>query len=90
MDEPTASLDFGNRIRVLDCVRQLAGRGLAVIMSTHEIADRVAVIAGGRIIGYGPPAGTVTEEILSSAYGVDVAIEATPFGRRVVVPWSAP
>jgi iron complex transport system ATP-binding protein len=36
MDEPTASLDFGNRIRVLDRIRSLAGQGLSIIMSTHE------------------------------------------------------
>jgi iron complex transport system ATP-binding protein len=36
MDEPTASLDFGNQVRVLGEVRALARRGIAVIMSTHD------------------------------------------------------
>src|SRR5690606_1729533 len=91
MDEPTASLDFSNRIRVLDCVRQLAAQGHAIVMSTHEpeqafaIADKVAVIAGGRLADYGRPNETLTPDLLSNVYGVDVAIESTESGRRVVV-----
>jgi len=91
MDEPTASLDFRNRVRVLDCVRQLAAQGHAIVMSTHEpeqafaIADKVAVIAGGRLAGYGRPNETLTPDLLSKVYGVDVAIESTGSGRRVVV-----
>ncbi len=43
MDEPTASLDLANRIRVAAAIRQLAGQGTAVILSTHDpdqAADR--------------------------------------------------
>ena len=36
MDEPTSNLDFGNRIRVLRRVRQLAETGRGVIMTTHD------------------------------------------------------
>jgi iron complex transport system ATP-binding protein len=37
LDEPTASLDFGNQLRVLDAVRSLAEeRGLTVLLSTHH------------------------------------------------------
>ena len=54
MDEPTASLDLGNRILVLDTIRGLAESGLAVVLSTHEpehafvIADRVAILGRNR------------------------------------------
>jgi hypothetical protein len=34
MDEPTASLDLGNRILVLDTIRGLAESGLAIVLST--------------------------------------------------------
>jgi iron complex transport system ATP-binding protein len=50
MDEPTASLDFGSRMLVLDTIRGLADIGLAVVLSTHEsehafvVADRVAIL----------------------------------------------
>lgn len=36
MDEPTASLDFGNQLRILDTVRRLADRGIGVLLSTHQ------------------------------------------------------
>jgi iron complex transport system ATP-binding protein len=36
MDEPTASLDFGNQVRVLSRVRTVAGEGIAVIVSSHD------------------------------------------------------
>lgn len=36
MDEPTSALDYGNTMRVLGCVRQLAREGLSIIQSTHQ------------------------------------------------------
>ena len=36
MDEPTSALDYGNTVRVLSCVRQLAQEGLSIIQSTHN------------------------------------------------------
>lgn len=92
MDEPTASLDLGNRLLVLDRVRRLREQGYGIVFSTHDpdqahdLATRVAVIADGRLAAYGSPTDVLTGEILSSVYGVAVAIERTPSGRSVVVP----
>jgi len=94
MDEPTASLDLGNRLLVLDRVRRLSGQGFGVVFSTHdpdqarELATRVAVIADGRLAAYGTPAETLTGERLSAVYGVDVTVERTESGRHVVAPRS--
>ena len=90
MDEPTASLDLGNRIRVLEVVRRLADDGLAVLVSTHEpeqafaVADRAAVIETGGRFAAGPVAELLTAERLSRLYGVELLIETAPSGRRVV------
>jgi iron complex transport system ATP-binding protein len=92
MDEPTASLDLGNRLLVLDRVRQLRGQGYGIVFSTHdpeqahELATRVAVIAAGRLAAYGSPAEILTGAALSAVYGVQVSIEHTPSGRAVIVP----
>jgi iron complex transport system ATP-binding protein len=92
MDEPTASLDLGNRLLVLDRVRALRERGYGVVFSTHdpdqasELATHVAIVSGGRLAAYGAPDETLTAAILSSAYDVSVVIERTDSGRRVVVP----
>ncbi|HUH93702.1 MAG TPA: ABC transporter ATP-binding protein [Casimicrobiaceae bacterium] len=95
MDEPTASLDFGNQSRVLAVVRELAAHGTGVLFATHDpdhafaIADRVAIFHDGRLIGDGPPHRTITPEALRTVYGieVDVVDVATPQGaRRVCLP----
>ncbi len=36
MDEPTASLDFGNQALVLREIRRLVAQGLGIVISTHK------------------------------------------------------
>ena len=93
MDEPTASLDFGNQVRVLQRIGELTRGGLATILSTHDpdhafmVADRVALLHGGRIAALGTPHETITAEMLQRIYGVEVeVIEVGAVGRRVCVP----
>ena len=91
MDEPTASLDLGNRILVLDTIRGLADSGLAVVLSTHEpehafvVADRVAILGRDRFTT-GPIEAVMTSQELSQLYGVALNVEQTPSGRFVVGP----
>jgi iron complex transport system ATP-binding protein len=95
MDEPTASLDLGNRILVLDTIRGLARNGLAVVLSTHEpehafvVADRVAILGRGRFVA-GPVEAVMTSHALSELYGVALTVEQTPSGRFVVGPAGQP
>lgn len=80
MDEPTASLDYGNQIRVLRHIRQLTADGTSVILSTHNpdhvflIADRVALLDAGGLIGLGSPDAVLTPETLKQLYDIDVVI----------------
>lgn len=91
MDEPTASLDLGNRILVLDRVHALRDRGYGVVLSTHdpdqarELATRVAIMAAGRLAAYGSPSETLTAEMLTSIYGTPVGVERTESGRSVTM-----
>lgn len=96
MDEPTASLDFGNQVRVLDEVRSLAASGIGVMMATHDpdqaflCADRVALLHDGRLVADAPPREAITPATLRDVYGVDAAVVdvALPDGgsRRVCIP----
>lgn len=92
MDEPTASLDLGNRFLVLDRIQALRDRGFGVVFSTHdpdqarELATRIAIIADGRLAAYGTPDETLTAATLSEVYGVPVALERTDTGRTVIAP----
>jgi iron complex transport system ATP-binding protein len=72
LDEPTASLDFGNQAMVLARIRALAGQGFGIVLSTHDpdhalmVATRVAIIADGGLRAIGPPEEVVTAEMLSA------------------------
>jgi iron complex transport system ATP-binding protein len=94
MDEPTSNLDFGNQLRVLRQVRELAGRGLGLLMTTHFpdhaflCASRVAVMKSGRILASGLADDVLTAERLSAVYGVPLRIVEAGGGTplRVCVP----
>lgn len=99
MDEPTASLDFGNQMLVLDQVRRLAERGIGIILSTHDpdhaflCARRVAMLHQGRVIRLGAPPEVITAESLRLIYGVDVEVVTLPTAPKaahVCVPRLSP
>ena len=93
MDEPTASLDFGNQARVLAQIAALSrAGGHAVILSTHDpdqafaLEARVLLMHEGAILAEGPPDEVLTPARLSHVYGVRVAVERTGTGRAVCAP----
>lgn len=92
MDEPTASLDFGNQVLVLSQIQRLAARGLAIVLSTHNpdhvfaIGGRVALIKDGRLSALGRPDDVLTPERLADVYGVSVAVERLSDGLTVCAP----
>jgi iron complex transport system ATP-binding protein len=92
LDEPTASLDFGNQALVLGRIRDLARQGFGIVLSTHDpdhallVSTRVAIIADGALRAIGSPNAVVTAEMLSAIYRTQVLVEETPSGRRVCVP----
>jgi ABC-type sugar transport system ATPase subunit len=63
LDEPTAALGVVQTKQVLDLVRRLRDRGLAVMMISHnlndvfEVADRIAILHLGRMVAQGPASG---------------------------------
>lgn len=92
MDEPTASLDFGNQALVLSQIKALSKTGLSIVLSTHEpdhafaCASNVAVLANGGIAATGAPAKVVTARRLKQIYGVTVSIEKLKDGQTVCAP----
>ena len=61
LDEPTTGFDPGARRDAWQIVRGLRGRGTTILLTTHymdeaqALADRVAVMSGGRIVAEGTP-----------------------------------
>jgi ABC-type sugar transport system ATPase subunit len=75
LDDPTRGIDVGAKEEVFRLVRDLAAEGAAILYMTSEIkearslADRVIVMAGGRIVGEFSPE-TNEDEIMAAAGGV--------------------
>ena len=86
MDEPTANLDFGNQVRVMEHIQALTRTGMGVLLSTHDpdqafiCADRVAMLHEGRLAHTGAPAEAITAESLRQLYGVGVEVAQVETG----------
>jgi energy-coupling factor transport system ATP-binding protein len=61
LDEPTTGLDFSEQQRMMALLRGLHGSGRTIVIITHtpwviaEHAERVVLLAGGRVRYDGPP-----------------------------------
>jgi iron complex transport system ATP-binding protein len=92
MDEPTASLDFGNQVIVLSEIKRLAAQGLTIVLSTHDpdhafsVGNHVALLNRGSLIAQGLPHVVLTPERLQSVYGVSVVVERLSRGQTVCAP----
>jgi iron complex transport system ATP-binding protein len=91
LDEPTAALDLRHQEDVLRVARELAADGRAVVVVLHDlslagaVADRVGLLAAGRLVALGPPAQVLTASALSEVYGVRVEVIERD-GTLLVVP----
>ena len=93
LDEPTANLDFGNQLLVLEQARALAREGYTVIQTTHHpeqsymFSDRILAIQKGRVLAEGKPEQVLTEETIRTLYGVDVDVVSLYQDKaRICVP----
>lgn len=79
LDEPTAGVDVTGRQLVRQVVQDLAADGVAVLLTTHDLAEaervasRVVIIDRGRVAASGTPA-----ELMSSDQNADIRFGAPP------------
>lgn len=84
LDEPIASLDLCHQLALLDMARQIASRGVAVLVVLHDLnlavtyADHLVVMDRGRIIAQGPPAQTLDDALLQQVFRVDLSLSRAP------------
>jgi ABC-type sugar transport system ATPase subunit len=75
LDEPTAALGLRESAQVLDLVRRLPERGVAVILISHnlehvaQVADRAVVLRQGRTVGEAAPTAANHEALVSMIVG---------------------
>ena len=91
LDEPTSALDIGHQQEVLELVDQLRREhGLTVLATMHDLsiageyADRLVLLADGRVAAAGPPPAVLTEELLARHYRAHVRVIPGDHGPLVV------
>jgi ferric hydroxamate transport system ATP-binding protein len=89
-DEPTNHLDLHYQIETLDLIRDLADeQGTAIGVVLHDlnhaaaVADRVILLADGRVRACGDPAAVLTTEHLTEVYGITVRATVDPESGRL-------
>ena len=92
MDEPTASLDFGNQVRVLERIAALAASGISILFSTHDpdhaflAAQRALLLAEGRVLALGTPREVIRADTLQRLYHVAVQVVPLEGGGHTCLP----
>ncbi|EFL43134.1 ABC transporter ATP-binding protein [Streptomyces griseoflavus] len=90
LDEPTTYLDLRYQVELLDLMRDLADdHGIAVGVVLHDldqaaaVADRIVLLAGGRVVAEGVPEDVLTPELLTEVYGIRVEVDPDPLTGRL-------
>ncbi|APY89863.1 ABC transporter ATP-binding protein [Streptomyces alfalfae] len=90
LDEPTTYLDLRYQVELLDLMRDLADdHGIAVGAVLHDldqaaaIADRIFLLAKGRVIAHGGPEDVLTPQRLTETYGIRIEVENDPLTGRL-------
>jgi len=79
MDEPTAGVDARLRHEILHLLDDLHGRGLAILLTTHDLNGIAAhlprmVCLNRSVIGAGRPVDVLTPDILERTYGASMEV----------------
>jgi iron complex transport system ATP-binding protein len=80
LDEPTASLDFGNQGRVMQEIRALGASGHGVLFTTHDpnhamrAANRAFLLRQGKCIADGEVRAVLNRAQLEALYGAKLSV----------------
>ena len=104
VDEPSNHLDIAAQLSIMSLLRRLASEGVTVVVALHDLAlalefsDNALVLSRGLRIAHGPTLETLSDELISTVYGVEARIliddttgrRAISFGARTESPAIAP
>jgi iron complex transport system ATP-binding protein len=92
LDEPTSHLDLAGAYATLDLLHALAAEGTSIAVVLHDLnlavvsADRIVLVGAGTVLADGPVEAVFTSELLTRAYGAEIAVRRTTDGAMVAVP----
>lgn len=95
LDEPVASLDIGHQLEVMAIMRRFAEGGGGVVAVMHDlnlsamVADRIALLAEGRVLAAGAPDEVLRDAPLSAAYGCTLRVSRAPASGPWILPQMA-
>ena len=88
LDEPTAALDYGHQIHIMDMLNRLCQeRKLTLIIASHDInlaamyADRLLLMRDGKVVALGAPEDVLTLETVSMLYRCPMLVDKNPRTR---------
>ena len=91
LDEPTNTLDISHQQLVMSLCRRLADQGKAVLAVLHDLnlaaafADRVMILAEGRVAATGRPEEVLIPNLLSDVFNQKVIVIPHPQSNKPVV-----
>ncbi|MEW6336499.1 MAG: ABC transporter ATP-binding protein [Acidobacteriota bacterium] len=92
LDEPAASLDVAHQLELVELLRRLHTEGAGSVVVVHDwnlaarLADRVVVLACGRVRAAGNPGDVLTPPLFLDVFGVRTETLLAGDGRPVFVP----
>lgn len=92
LDEPTNHLDYGNQLRMIRMVRQLADKGYGVLITSHMpdhvllLGGQVGLLRNDACLLTGPTEEILTEDNLNNLYHINVhMVYVKEVGRKVCI-----
>jgi ABC-type Mn2+/Zn2+ transport system ATPase subunit len=91
LDEPTSGMDVRSERELMDLIASLQARRLSIVMASHNLhavanyAKRIAIVDRERaVFRIGDAAEILTDDTLSTLYGLDVRVRVVD-GRRTIL-----
>jgi iron complex transport system ATP-binding protein len=84
LDEPAADLDPAQGFALMRLLRREAAAGRTLVVVLHDLAlaarfaDRIVLLAEGRIVADGPPVTVMTPECAGRVFGVRIGTDSVP------------
>ena len=85
LDEPTANLDIGRQVEILNLIKNLClENNLTVLAALHDLnlasqyCDRLVLINSGRVHAQGTPSEVITAQNIKEVYGADSCVYSHP------------
>jgi iron complex transport system ATP-binding protein len=91
LDEPTNGMDLRHQYHALSVARELARKGRGIIAVLHDLnmtlqyADEVLIMEKGKMKTRGKAGDVLTEENITSVFGVPVRLATLPDSQEIVI-----